>query len=164
MQLRCCKMLKVQIGKGSIAQFSFEESAESLIEGDFSDEVKFVGKVKIVGEIVNDDSNLKILGKIYCRRKFNCDRCLEEAEENQVHEFEEEVSQAEISDGILDLTELVRDTLIAAQPIQNLCKPDCKGLCPKCGQNLNVKECDCHKKDIDYRLAPLLKFKSVERF
>ncbi|MBQ6975090.1 MAG: DUF177 domain-containing protein [Selenomonadaceae bacterium] len=154
-------MLKVQIGKGVNAQFSFEESAESLIEGDFSDAVKFVGKVEIVGEIVNDDSNLKISGKIYCRRKFNCDRCLTEAEENQVCEFEEEISQAEISDGILDITELVRDTLIAAQPIKNLCKADCKGLCPKCGQNLNEKECNCQKLNIDSRLAPLLKFKSV---
>ena len=154
-------MLKVQIGKGVNAQFSFEESAESLIEGDFSDAVKFVGKVEIVGEIVNDDSNLKISGKIYCRRKFNCDRCLTEAEENQVCEFEEEINQAEISDGILDITELVRDTLIAAQPIKNLCKADCKGLCPKCGQNLNEKECNCQKLNIDSRLAPLLKFKSV---
>ena len=154
-------MLKVQIGKGDNAQFSFEESAESLIEGDFSDAVKFVGKVEIVGEIVNDDSNLKISGKIYCRRKFNCDRCLTEAEENQVCEFEEEINQAEISDGILDITELVRDTLIAAQPIKNLCKADCKGLCPKCGQNLNEKECNCQKLNIDSRLAPLLKFKSV---
>ena len=154
-------MLKVQIGKGVNAQFSFEESAESLIEGDFSDAVKFVGKVEIVGEIVNDDSNLKISGKIYCRRKFNCDRCLTEAEENQVCEFEEEISQAEISDGILDITELLRDTLIAAQPIKNLCKADCKGLCPKCGQNLNEKECNCQKLNIDSRLVPLLKFKSV---
>lgn len=154
-------MLKVQIGKGVNAQFSFEESAESLIEGDFSDAVKFVGKVEIVGEIVNDDSNLKISGKIYCRRKFNCDRCLTEAEENQVCEFEEEINQAEISDGILDITELVRDTLIAAQPIKNLCKADCKGLCPKCGQNLNEKECNCQKLNIDSRLVPLLKFKSV---
>ena len=154
-------MLKVQIGKGVNAQFSFEESSESIMEGDFSDAVKFVGKVEIVGEIVNDDSNLKISGKIYCRRKFDCDRCLTEAEENQVCEFEEEISQAEISDGILDITELVRDTLIAAQPIKNLCKADCKGLCPKCGQNLNEKECNCQKLNIDSRLAPLLKFKSV---
>ena len=157
-------MLKVQIGKGANAQFGFEESAESFLEDDFSDAVKFVGKVKIVGEILNDSSNLKIYGKIYCRRKFNCDRCLEEAEENQELEFEEEVVQAEISDGILDITELVRDTLIAAQPIQNLCRADCKGLCPQCGQNLNLKECDCQKLNIDSRLAPLLKFKSVEGF
>ena len=157
-------MLKVQIGKGVNAQFSFEESAESLIEGDFSDAVKFVGKVEIVGEIVNDDSNLKISGKIYCRRKFNCDKCLEEAEENQELEFEEEVVQAEISDGILDITELVRDTLIAGQPIKNLCKADCKGLCPQCGRNLNLGECECHEGKIDPRLAPLLKFKSVEGF
>lgn len=157
-------MLKVQIGKGDNAQFSFEESAESLIEGDFSDEVKFVGRVKIVGEVINDGTTWKIFGKIYCRRKFNCDRCLTEAEENQVHEFEEAINQEEIADGILDIAELVRDTLIAGQPIKNLCKVDCKGLCPKCGWNLNLGECECHEGKIDPRLAPLLKFKSVEGF
>ena len=154
-------MLKVQIGKSANVQFSFEESAENLIEGDFSDEIEFVGKVKIVGEVVNDGSSLKIFGKIYCRRKFNCDRCLAEAEENQIHEFDEEIIREEIAEGILDITELVRDTLIAGQPIQKLCKPKCKGLCPKCGQNLNLGECNCHEGKIDPRLASLLRFKSV---
>jgi uncharacterized protein len=157
-------MLKVQIGKGVSTQFSFDESAESLIDGDFSGDIRFVGKVEVVGEIVNDGSTLKIFGKICCRRKFFCDRCLVEAEENQVNEFDEEIGQAEIADGLLDITELVRDTLIAAQPIKNLCKPDCKGLCPKCGQNLNLGECNCHRESVDPRLAPLLRFDSVEGF
>jgi uncharacterized protein len=132
-------MRKVQIGKGFDTQFSVEESADNLLGDFFSDEEKFIGKVEVDGKIINDGSTLKIRGKIFCRKSFTCDRCLVQAEENQVHEFDEEIDESEIADGLLDITELVRDTLIAAQPIQNLCKPDCKGLCPNCGQNLNQK-------------------------
>lgn len=154
-------MLGVQISKGVNAQFKFVESAEKFFNEDFSDDEKFVGNVEIVGEILDDGLTLKIVGKIYCRKKFICDRCLIHAEENQVHEFDEEIDESEIVDGILDITELVRDTLIAAQPIQNLCKPDCKGLCPKCGENLNDGKCNCDKSDVDPRLAPLLRFNAV---
>jgi uncharacterized protein len=154
-------MLGVQISKGVNARFKFVEAAESFFGGDFFNEENFVGDVEVVGEVEDDGLTLKIVGKIYCRRKFICDRCLIQAEENQVHEFEEEIDESEIVDGILDITELVRDTLIAAQPIKNLCKPNCKGLCPKCGQNLNQGECNCDNSTIDPRLAALLDFKTI---
>ncbi len=163
-------MLKVSLGKGVSTQFNFEESAESFFDKTFSDDdffaedEKFIGKIKIYGEIVNDGLSLNIRGKISCRKKFVCDRCLVSAEENQVHEFDEEVDKADIADGMLDITELVKDTLIAAQPIKNLCKADCRGLCPNCGQNLNTGECDCNKTKIDPRLAPMLKFKGIDGF
>lgn len=170
MQLRCCKMLKVSLSKGVSTQFQFEESAESFFgetlkaDNFFSDDEKFIGKIKIDGEIVNDGLNLIVRGKINCRKKFICDRCLTSAEENQVHKFDEEVEKSDIADGMLDITELVKDTLIAAQPIKNLCKAACKGLCPNCGKNLNDGECDCNKTKIDPRLAPMLKFKGIDGF
>lgn len=170
MQLRCCKMLKVSLGKDVSTQFHFDESAESFFDETFtddeffSDDERFIGKIEIDGEIVNDGTSMIIRGKINCRKKFVCDRCLTSAEENQVHEFDEEVDKAEIVDGMLDITELVKDTLIAAQPIQNLCKADCRGLCPTCGKNLNDGECECNKTKIDPRLAPMLKFKGIDGF
>ena len=170
MQLRCCKMLKVSLSKGVSTQFNFNESAESFFyetfmdDNFFSDDEKFIEKIKIDGEIVNDGLSLIIRGKISCRKKFICDRCLTSAEENQVHEFEEEVDKADIADGMLDITELVKDTLIAAQPIKKLCNADCRGLCPNCGKNLNDGECNCNKTKIDPRLAPILKFKGIDGF
>jgi uncharacterized protein len=160
----------VSIGKGVNVPFNFEDSAESFFGKDFLDEVffsdeeKFIGNIKVDGEIVNDGLSLVIRGKISCCKQFICDRCLTSAEENQVHEFDEEVDKSDITDGMLDITELVRDTLIAAQPIKNLCKNDCKGLCPVCGKNLNDGECDCNKTKIDPRLAPMLKFKGIDGF
>jgi uncharacterized protein len=42
-------------------------------------------------------------------------------------------------------------------PLRFLCHDDCKGLCQRCGKNLNEGECDCSKKEIDPRMAPLQK-------
>jgi uncharacterized protein len=36
-----------------------------------------------------------------------------------------------------------------------LCKPDCKGLCPHCGIDLNVEQCNCADADVDERMAAL---------
>jgi uncharacterized metal-binding protein YceD (DUF177 family) len=55
----------------------------------------------------------------------------------------------------LDLAPVIRDDLLLSLPIQALCRPDCKGLCPTCGINLNRERCDCATDDIDPRLAKL---------
>ncbi|MFI5281341.1 MAG: YceD family protein, partial [Gemmatimonadales bacterium] len=44
---------------------------------------------------------------------------------------------------VLDLTETLREELILAVPPFVECRPDCKGLCPRCGANLNDGPCDC---------------------
>ena len=51
--------------------------------------------------------------------------------------------------------ELVYSEVIVSLPMKHLCNEECKGICFKCGKNLNEGECDCPKKDIDPRLAPL---------
>jgi uncharacterized protein len=58
-------------------------------------------------------------------------------------------------DGHIDLTPVLREYLFLELPISPLCRPDCKGLCPICGENLN--ETTCHHGDdtIDPRLAVL---------
>jgi len=60
---------------------------------------------------------------------------------------------------ILDLTEVVRQSLYLVQPTQILCKEDCLGLCPQCGQNLNAGKCDCEEDNIDSRWTDLLALK-----
>lgn len=44
-------------------------------------------------------------------------------------------------DAQIDLAPLVRDYALTEVPINPVCKPDCKGLCPTCGQDLNKKDC-----------------------
>jgi uncharacterized protein len=56
---------------------------------------------------------------------------------------------------ILDLHEVLRQEVLLAAPMQPLCKPDCAGLCPTCGQDLNAGPCSCAQGDVDARWADL---------
>jgi uncharacterized protein len=56
---------------------------------------------------------------------------------------------------VLDVGELLRSETDLALPMKPLCRPDCRGLCPVCGGNRNVTECQCETRGPDPRLAPL---------
>ncbi len=56
--------------------------------------------------------------------------------------------------GFADLTNEVREAIILAFPGYPVCREDCKGLCPKCGKNLNDGPCGC-RKEADNRWAAL---------
>jgi len=59
----------------------------------------------------------------------------------------------------IDLAEHLRGQLALYFPTRFLCKPDCKGLCPHCGANLNEETCRCEKVSTDPRWAALKKIK-----
>ena len=44
---------------------------------------------------------------------------------------------------VLDLTEAVREQVLLALPMVLLCRPDCAGICPRCGTNRNAANCSC---------------------
>ncbi len=92
-----------------------------------------------------------------------CSRCLDHAsvqlevpiEELYVYPPRPEADFTVADDGILDLTPLLREEIILDTPMGVLCRPDCAGLCPTCGKNLNEGPCDCDRDEIDPRLAAL---------
>ena len=55
----------------------------------------------------------------------------------------------------IDLHPLIGEYLCLEIPISPTCKPDCKGLCPVCGENLNLVTCDHHEESVDPRLSVL---------
>jgi uncharacterized protein len=62
-----------------------------------------------------------------------------------------------IDEGWLDLRKPLREQIMLAMPMHLLCCPECKGLCPNCGQNLNDGPCQCNVEEVDPRLAVLKK-------
>jgi len=58
-------------------------------------------------------------------------------------------------DGTIDLTYPLREQVLLAQPLNPVCRPNCRGLCMNCGKNLNEGPCDCTDESIDPRLAAL---------
>ena len=57
-------------------------------------------------------------------------------------------------DGQIDLEPLLREYALLEFPISPVCKPDCKGLCPVCGENLNKTDCG-HRPEPDSPFAVL---------
>jgi uncharacterized protein len=58
-------------------------------------------------------------------------------------------------DGYIDLGPLLRDLSLLELPWRPVCRPDCLGLCPECGHNLNEGACECAGDAVDHRLAVL---------
>ncbi|MFN0063327.1 MAG: YceD family protein [Myxococcaceae bacterium] len=59
----------------------------------------------------------------------------------------------------VDLAPLLREQILLALPMRAVCQEDCRGLCSRCGKNLNEAECGCDRKTLDPRLAPLQNIK-----
>ena len=57
----------------------------------------------------------------------------------------------------IDITEALRENIILNLPSKPLCAPDCRGLCPHCGTDLNQDPCQCNPRLADPRLAVLEK-------
>ena len=106
----------------------------------------------------------------------NCSRCLEVSNFSIESTFrytfvpvkdkltEEELSSEDLEygfyqDDVIDLDGLIFEQIILQIPIKILCKETCKGLCPHCGINTNMANCNCHTEFIDERLAVLKNFK-----
>lgn len=74
-------------------------------------------------------------------------------------DFDSEADEEIISlvDGVLviNLAGLLWEEFVLALPVKPLCRPDCKGLCPICGQNRNEGSCSCVREEGDPRLAAL---------
>ena len=72
-----------------------------------------------------------------------------EAGERAITLDETEIGYYEKS-GLL-LEDVVREQVLLSLPARTLCTPDCKGLCPRCGQNLNSASCQCESASVDPR-------------
>ena len=93
-----------------------------------------------------------------------CDRCLEPVEivvETEIEEqiaIENSVLSGEeipvfINGNSLDTESAIMESIFSNFPAKVLCSEDCKGLCLKCGQNLNLGECGCDRLVQDPRMA-----------
>ena len=128
------------------------------------EEIRAVEKVYVEGVAISENDVIVINASIKTKLKLNCSRCLDtfiypidiDIEERFTTNSESEDEEAVVViDDVLDITELVETSIISTLPIKRVCKDDCKGLCQKCGCNLNVKACDCNKEDVDIRFEVL---------
>ena len=168
-----------------IQTFMFEEKPEAfppLVEMNQFDDCTFNHPVDIrlgakrMGELVT------VEGKFSAGVEMTCNRCLKKFEstlasrfnltyasklplENGPDEDDDIELQAEelglllFQGEAIDLRDAIQSEIVMAIPMQPLCSEDCKGLCPKCGNDLNLGECGCQRKTVDPRFAALKNLK-----
>ncbi len=125
-------------------------------------EYSFENPVKITGEIRNIGSALKIALHMEGEYTSYCDRCGCDVKASVFGDLEEDITRDNedmdremftIIGHTLDITGAVESLVYGSLPMRNLCKEDCKGLCPKCGTDLNKSECNCDTTRYDPRFA-----------
>jgi uncharacterized protein len=134
-------------------------------------DLKFLKPVQVSGVALNIGGSLELSAKVIAALEFLCDRCCEAFDKEMIFTFEEVLKKEDVRaeddqnpDAVyfqgnsIELDELVLNNIIVSLPLKNLCKPDCKGLCPVCGQNLNSGECSCDTCATDPRFDALDKF------
>ena len=132
---------------------------------DFSGCYPLKKPVEIKGSVTNKASLVELDAAVTYVYEADCDRCgVYTAKKHTLHihkslapsiEGEESDSILLTPDMKLDLDELVYSEVIVSLPMKHLCNEGCKGICPKCGKNLNEGKCGCPEKEIDPRLSAL---------
>lgn len=122
--------------------------------------------VQASGSVRNTAGVLMMTGSISTRLHGTCDRCAREFQRDVtypiqailVRELENEGAEEEwvfpLEGDSADLEDIVRTIFVLSMDSKLLCKPDCRGLCCRCGKNRNDGPCDCQKES-DPRFAVL---------
>jgi len=122
------------------------------------------------------EGEIRLRGHLAVTMRCDCNRCLEPAEfpidsgfdlfyrpaevAGDVDEVEIDAGEAEIGfyegDGI-ELEDVLREQILLSMPMQRVCREECRGICPVCGQNRNLINCGCEAKLVDERWSALKK-------
>ena len=141
------------------------------------------GENHVVGEVnlIRTNRGILVIGKLATEITDTCSRCLGTARILVTFDMEEEYFPVvDINSGVhlkaspddftidenhvLDLNEAIRQYIIMATPTKILCKPDCRGICPVCGKELEGGDCGHRNNFYDHRwdkLVPIEKESKV---
>ena len=148
---------------GKRLDFQFELDLSDL---DFNGRYPAKDPVTVSGSVRNSADVLTLEMTAETTLDAVCDRCGKEFRQNKSVPYScvlaEEVQNEDndeivvLENGKVDAEDLARTAFILDMDTKTLCSEDCKGLCLRCGADLNLGPCSC-KKEIDPRLAALAK-------
>lgn len=122
--------------------------------------------VAVGGDLVLDnlEGRCVVRGELAGASAVACDRCLQDYELEFgvpveliiLRDAGEETDDSDTlvihqRSGEVDLTDALREAAILALPQSRCCREDCRGLCARCGANLNETQCDCADDEVDPR-------------
>jgi len=153
-----------------------EEGLEVDVEEDLSIEGIFaVSPVKARLSITKVSAEIMVSGGVSLELENSCSRCLKRirqvqnlpvnvvyhpadeigSEKHELHD--DEMDMGFYQGDELDLQELLSEQVLLNLQMKPLCDEACKGICPKCGTDLNTGTCTCEKRETDPRLEVLKK-------
>lgn len=167
---------RIRSVKGSVETFHLETAAFDFMDDDWQ-----LAKPLVIDVTISHEGQfLGLRGNASTAVKGICSRCLEPVVVPVECSFAEQLLYAKdvslfshlavgeveekyfiYDNDTLDITDIIRESILAVLPLKILCNDDCRGLCPKCGKNLNQGQCDCDLHEVDPRLAILAKLKET---
>ncbi len=164
--------MRIQVGGLSegVHAYSFRITPEELgLPSEFPD------GVDIKATLEKTSRQLLLRASVATTVEVPCDRCValirqslearyqvhyvwEESEADRIEPSEVQVMPP--GQTVIDLSDDVRQTVLLAFPLKNVCREDCRGLCPRCGKNLNEGTCECRETLVDGRWDKLKELQS----
>jgi len=145
--------------------------------------LKTTGRAELLEEHRGGKKNIvediRVLGDFSTEVEVRCARCIEPVptkvggdfdllyrplgidggrDEHSISEDETEIGYYS-GDGI-QLEDVLREQILLALPVKVVCREDCRGICARCGKNLNVEPCGCEDQPTDLRWAALADIKN----
>jgi uncharacterized protein len=165
-------MIKIKVSNLSSGHYDYVFEGEV---GDIDISEPYYGKYITTVALAKYDNQIILDSETKINAILNCDRCNVEynslitSKYRMIYLFKqlEDENNDERTDILvihpetdkIELDEDIRDYSILAIPMKKLCSEDCKGLCPRCGKNLNEGPCDCKEEKTDPRWEPLQELK-----
>jgi len=149
----------------------------------FDTDIAQLGDLQAAGNAEYHEAaeEIRVRGEFSVPLQFTCDRCAEpfrteiidrfdliyEPEPEAVAGQEIAIKHSESEIGYykwpgFELNDILEEQVLLAVPMQRLCRADCKGICPVCGQNRNEQDCSCQSSPADERWAALKNFQKVK--
>jgi uncharacterized protein len=142
---------------------------------DEDEHARLTSPARVEGSASRKGEEIRLRGTINAEVEVACDRCLavvrlplevefdtafipqaaEAGKTENVELLSADMGLAAYEGDAVDLDELVREQIMLALPSRRLCREECRGLCPKCGADLNAGECDCERGGTDPRWSAL---------
>jgi len=162
-------IIKIANLSDGIHTLSFDENISEIGVSD-----PFYGNCKVKVKLSKSHSQIVLNAELNLEANYQCDRCGKDYKTKvqnnyqMVYLFWDEPENNEsfnliylpIDADKINIANDVRDYALLAISMKKLCKEDCKGLCPRCGKDLNEGKCNCIEKETDPRWEPLEKLKN----
>jgi len=166
--------MKIRLDSARFEPFAWQETLDFKPAELGFDESVGLSAVAVEGELTHAAPNFLLSARLDYRQTVPCDRCLRPVESDAGSRLEllvverpraaeggerkleeDELGVVEVTGEILDTAPLVAEQVQLDLPVHPLCREDCRGLCPRCGANLNDGPCACGGPPEDPRWSAL---------